>query len=136
MKPKKYESFSFIIFICIITFILELIFILILYENKEFKYEKITGTVVKDNIITLVISSTNKKLLYKNKYLYINDKKRKYKIVEERKSYIKQGKNIYYEVLISFKFDKEYKSSDIMSISIKKEKYRIIEIFKLIWDGD
>lgn len=136
MKIKKYENFSFVLFICITTFILEFIFIIILCNNKEYKYERINTTVVKDNLVLLVIPSDNKNLLYKNKYLYFKDQKKKYKIVEERKSSIKQGNKKYYEILISFKFDKEYKSSDIMTISIKKEKYRIIEIFKLIWDGD
>lgn len=136
MKIKKYENFSFVLFICITTFILEFIFIIILCNNKEYKYERINTTVVKDNLVLLVIPLDNKNLLYKNKYLYFKDQKKKYKIVEERKSSIKQGNKKYYEILISFKFDKEYKSSDIMTISIKKEKYRIIEIFKLIWDGD
>ena len=136
MRTKKYEKFSIIIILCFLTFIFELLFVLFLYNSKDYKYEKITASVVKDNLVLLVVPSKNKKVLYKNKYLYLNDKKKKYKIVEERKYAIKQGKKKYYEVLISYKFDKEYKSSDIMSISIKNEKYRLIEIFKLIWDGD
>ena len=42
----------------------------------------------------------------------------------------------YHELLIDFRFDKKYKTSDVVTISIKKEKYRLIEMFKLIWDGD
>ena len=136
MKIKKYEKFSFVLFIYLFTFILEFIYVIVLFENKEYKYEKITAMVVKNNLAIIVISPQNKKLLYKNKYLFINNKKKKYEIVEERNNTIRQGKNKYYEVLIKFKFDKNYKSSDIMSISIKKEKYRMIEIFSLIWDGD
>lgn len=118
------------------TFIFELVFLIILFESKEYKYEKLTTTVVKKDLVLLVVSKDTKQILYKNKYLYLNDKKKKYRIVEERKSVIRQGKKKYYELLISYKFDKNYKSSDIMSISIKNEKYRMIEIFKLIWDGD
>ena len=136
MRIKKYEKKSFILFICFITFIFELVFFIIVYESKEYKYEKLTSTVVKNNLVLLVVSKDTKQILYKNKYLYLNDKKKKYKIVEERKSVIKQGRKKYYELLIRYKFDKNYKSSDIMSISIKNEKYRMIEIFKLIWDGD
>lgn len=136
MKTKKYEQQSFVIFACVLILILEIIFVITIYKHKEYKYEKLTATVIKDNLVVLVISSNTKKVLYKNKYLYLNDKKKKYKIIEEKQSVIKKGKKKYYEVLINYKFDKQYKTSDIMFISIKKEKYRIIEIFKLIWDGD
>ena len=136
MKIKKYEQQSFVIFACVLILILEIIFLITIYKYKEYKYEKLTATVIKDNLVVLVISSNTKKVLYKNKYLYLNDKKINYKIIEEKQSVIKNGKEKYYEVLINYKFDKQYKTSDIMFVSIKKEKYRIIEIFKLIWDGD
>ena len=32
--------------------------------------------------------------------------------------------------------DKKYKANDTISISIKDKKYHLIEMFKLIWDGD
>lgn len=136
MKIKKYEQQFFVIFACVLIIILEIIFLITIYKYKEYKYEKLTATVIKDNLVVLVISSNTKKVLYKNKYLYLNDKKINYKIIEEKQSVIKNGKEKYYEVLINYKFDKQYKTSDIMFVSIKKEKYRIIEIFKLIWDGD
>lgn len=136
MKTKKYERQSFVIFACILILIFKIIFVITIYNYKEYKYEKLTATVIKDNLVVLVISSNTKKLLYKNKYLYLNDKKISYKIIEEKQSVIKNGKENYYEILINYKFDKQYKTSDIMFVSIKKEKYRIIEIFKLIWDGD
>lgn len=136
MRIKKYEKNSFVLFICFIIFIFELIFFILIYERKEYKYEKITTTVVKKNLVLIVVSKDTKQILYKNKYLYLNDKKKKYAIVEERESVIRQGRKKYYELLISYKFDKNYKSSDIMSVSVKNEKYRMIEIFKLIWDGD
>ena len=136
MKIKKYEKCSLVISMCIIIFIIEVIFTFLLITTKEYKYKKINGVVVKDNLVDIVIPSKEKNIIYKNKYLYLNDKKIKFKIVEEKKNVYKHNKEKYHELLVSYKFDKKYKTSDILSISIKKEKYRLIEIFKLIWEGD
>ena len=136
MKIKKYEKFSLVISMCIIIFIIEVIFTFLLITTKEYKYKKINGVVVKDDLVDIVIPSKEKNIIYKNKYLYLNDKKIKFKIVEEKKNVYKHNKEKYHELLVSYKFDKKYKTSDILSISIKKEKYRLIEIFKLIWEGD
>ena len=80
----------------------------------------------------VVASPTTRKILYKNKYLYSNDKKIKYEIIEEQD---KIDDN-YNEILIKYNFNKEYKDKETISISVKKEKYKLIEIFKIIWDGD
>ena len=136
MKIKQYEKYSLVISMCIIIFIIEVIFTFLLITTKEYKYKKINGVVVKDNLVDIVIPSKEKNIIYKNKYLYLNDKKIKFKIVEEKKNVYKHNKEKYHELLVSYKFDKKYKTSDILSISIKKEKYRLIEIFKLIWEGD
>ena len=86
--------------------------------------------------MTIIIPNEKRKVLYKNRYLYHNDKKIKYRIIEEKKNLYKNNGKQYHELLIDFRFDKKYKTSDVVTISIKKEKYRLIEMFKLIWDGD
>lgn len=136
MKVKKYESFTLVLFMSVFIIIIEIIFVAYLISTKEYKYDKIDGVVVKDNLIDVIISKEQRNVMYKNNYLYMNDKRIRYSIEEERtNTYKHNGKN-YYELIISYKFDKKHKSSDIISISIKKEKYRFIEIFRLIWDGD
>lgn len=136
MKTRKYEKFSLVLFLCLFVLFLEFIFILFLFNNKEYKYDQYTGVVVKDNLMTIIIPKEKRKILYKNRYLYHNDKKIKYKIIEEKKNLYKNNGKQYHELLIDFRFDKKYKTSDVVTISIKKEKYRLIEMFKLIWDGD
>ena len=121
MKIKKYEKCSLVISMCIIIFIIEVIFTFLLITTKEYKYKKINGVVVKDNLVDIVIPSKEKNIIYKNKYLYLNDKKIKFKIVEEKKNVYKHNKEKYHELLVSYKFDKKYKTSDILSISIKKK---------------
>ncbi len=136
MKTRKYEKFSLVLFLCLFVLFLEFIFILFLFNNKEYKYDQYTGVVVKDNLMTIIIPNEKRKVLYKNRYLYHNDKKIKYRIIEEKKNLYKNNGKQYHELLIDFRFDKKYKTSDVVTISIKKEKYRLIEMFKLIWDGD
>lgn len=136
MKTRKYEKFSLVLFLCLFVLFLEFIFILFLFNNKEYKYDQYMGVVVKDNLMTIIIPKEKRKILYKNRYLYHNDKKIKYKIIEEKKNLYKNNGKQYHELLIDFRFDKKYKTSDVVTISIKKEKYRLIEMFKLIWDGD
>ncbi len=136
MKTRKYEKFSLVLFLCLFVLFLEFIFILFLFNNKEYKYDQYTGVVVKDNLMTIIIPNEKRKVLYKNRYLYHNDKKIKYRIIEEKKNLYKNNGKQYHELLIDFRFDKKYRTSDVVTISIKKEKYRLIEMFKLIWDGD
>ena len=136
MRIKKYEKFTLVLFVSVFIFVTEVIFGIYLISTKEYKYDKIEGVVVKDNLLDIVISKEQRNVMYKNNYLHMNDRKIRYKIEEERTNIYKHNGRNYYELLISYKFDKKHKSSDIISISIKREKYRLIEIFKLIWDGD
>lgn len=132
MKLKRYENYSIVLFLSIFIIFIELCFFTLLSCIKEYKYEKISGIVVKKNLLMVVASPTTRKILYKNKYLYSNDKKIKYEIIEEQD---KIDDN-YNEILIKYNFNKEYKDKETISISVKKEKYKLIEIFKIIWDGD
>ena len=135
MRLRNYEKKSMVITICLILLLFETIFLYTLYKEKDYKYENLNGIVMKDNIVVLILSKEQKKLIYKNSFFYVDDKKTDFKIVEDKNVIIRRNKN-YYEVLISFKFDKKYKVNDSILISIKKEKYRLIEIFRIIWDGD
>lgn len=136
MKLRNYEKKTMVITMCLIIFLCELTLLFVLYKEKEYKYEDINGIVMKDNIVVLILSKEEKQLIYKNRFLYVDDKKIDFKIIEDKNVIIKNNNKKYYEVLIGFKFNKKYKVNDSILISIKEEKYRLIEIFKIIWDGD
>ena len=135
MKQRKYEQNSLIFLIVILTILLEGIFTLILTDIKEYKYLKLTGIVMKKDKLLVMINEKEKKVIYKNSYLYVNNNKRNYKVIDDKRIIMKD-KSKYYEVILNYKFDKRYKSNDTISISIKDKKYHLIEMFKLIWDGD
>lgn len=135
MKIKSYEKIMLIKLLIIGILLLELIFFYLLYTHKEFNYKKMNGVVVKDNVVVLVLSKEERKILYKNSYLVLNDKIRKYIILEDKGIFIKKGDKKYYEVIIKTKFDKKYKANDSIEVNLKNNRYRIIEMFKLIWEG-
>ena len=135
MKVKSYEKTTLLKILITAILTLELVFFFLLYSHKEFNYKKIDGIVVKDNVMVLVLSKEERNILYKNSTLLMNDKLRRYKVLEDNGVFIKKGKKKYYEIIIKTKFDKEYKANDSVEINLKDNKFRIIEMFKLIWGG-
>ena len=79
-------------------------------------------------------SKKERKLIYNNSILYYKDRKYKYKLVEDRGKLLKQG---YYELVLEFNFNnKNIKTNDIIELVFVKEKIRLIELFKFMWEGD
>lgn len=136
MKVRNYEKMTFINIMLIFLVLLEITIFVLFSINKINIYENVSGIVVKDDLVVLIINNKTKKIIYKNTLLYLNNKKLKYEIVEDRGYVLKRNKEDYSEILISFKFDKNYKVNDSLQLTLKKEKINIIEIFKIIWEGD
>lgn len=136
MKIRNYEKNVGITFIIIITLIIEIIIFVYMIKDKIYSYQQLNTIVLKDNIVLSVVTKEERKQLYKNTRLFFKDKKVKYKIIEDKGVVITKDDKKYYEILLSFKFDKKYKSNDTIPVSLYDKKIRTIEIFKLIWDGD
>lgn len=136
MKVKNYENKTITNLLLVLLILIEIIITGILFTKKIYLYEPISGVVIKDDLIVLIINDNTKKILNKNNSFYLNNKKIKYKVVEDRGYIFKRNKEKYSEILISFKFDKKYKVNDSLQLMFKKEKIRLIEIFKIIWEGD
>lgn len=135
MKKRNYENNILILFLAIILFIFEIIFILILFLKKEYNYIKLTGIVMKDNVLIVVVSKNEKTYFHNNSFLYLEGKKKRFKIIEDRGTIMSHNKKKYHELLINVDFNKKYKANDTISLSIKTKKKRLIEIFKIIGEG-
>ena len=133
MKVRNYEKKLVIYLLLVVITLVEIIFMISIYNKKIYTYEILNAVVVKDNLVLLIISDKQNKILNKNSYLYLNGEKIKFKITEDRGYVIK---NKYKELLIELKFNKKYKANDSLQLILKKEKIRLIEIFKIIWEGD
>jgi len=136
MKVKNYEKKNLVVFFTVFFLILELIFFLVLTIKKTYSYDILSGIVMKKDLVIVVVSKKERNLLSQNKFLNLDDKKMKYKILEDHGPIISKGKEKYYEIILKFSFPREYKANDILTISLKNKKYQLIEIFKIIWEGD
>lgn len=135
MKVRNYEKKDMIIFFMILLLIIEIIVVVVLLTVKIEKYQIVSGIVIKDNLALVVVSSDERRIIYSNKILYLNNHKYKYEIIEDRGKVLKRD-NDYYQLVLKFKFNKKYKVNDLLEIVFVKEKMYLIEIFKIIWEGD
>ena len=62
MKIRNYENKNIIYFILIILIILEIVILIYFYNEKIYKYENIQGTVVKDNLVNLIVTDKQNKI--------------------------------------------------------------------------
>ncbi len=134
MKTRNYERKDLIIFLIILLLGFELISIIVLLTIKTNKYFKISGIVIKDNLIFVIVNKDERRIVYSDKVLYYNNKRYKYNIVEDRGIVMKKNNENYYQLVLEFKL-KNMKANDVVEIVFIKERMRLIEIFKIIWEG-
>ena len=135
MKTKNYEKEELITFITIVFIVLEMIGIFILSRRRESNYYKLSGIVSNNNVVTVIADKKERKLLESNQVIYLNDKKEKYRIKENRGVLLKKNNKKYYELLIDIKLPKKTKSTDIVNLSVMKNKENILKILKTVWEG-
>ena len=136
MKIRNYEKQVLIIFILIVLIFIEILSFIVLYNYKVYKYKKLTGIITNNNIVTLIVNKNDKKLLYKNKKVYLNNKLLEYKIIEDKGYIAKKDNTKYYEIIIFVETPKNKKSSDYVELSIKNKKINILKLIKKIGEGD
>ena len=123
---NKYEDFSIVIFILIITIILEIIFFISLFNLKISTYKVFSGVISNHNNINIIVNKKelnilrdNKRLLYKNKYYDY-----------EIESIDRESINNY--ILVNIK-TKVKSKEDVVSISVLDNKISFTKIFRIIW---
>ena len=131
MRIHNYEKKSLILYISVILLILEIILFIYVKKTKEFQYEKITGYIISKNEILITPTKRIRKMLYKNKKIYIKDHLLSYEIKEDKGVLLESNNKRYYDLIIKAKIPSN--NNRIIEISIKKEKKDIITIFKSVW---
>ncbi len=131
MKLKNYEN-RFAFYILVLLFLISfLIFISYLIFNRHFCYKTYTG-IVSNKSVVIMIENSEIKYFYQNATLINEAKKKKFTIKKIYKNILKKDKVNYTQVIIEFKLPKETKDNDVVGISLRKEKERLINIFKII----
>lgn len=136
MRIHNYEKKAGLIFVITLLIILELIGCIYMKNTKETIYHKIIGIYSKENIITSIVDNTERKLLYDNNVLWIEDKKKKYEIVEDRGIILKRKKKNYYELIIKIKGLKQKETKDTLELSIPMNKINMWKLVHKTWEGD
>ena len=131
MKIRNYERVSIMYFMVILVLLLEGIGILVIQNIKVRKYNLYSTIITENNERLILTDKSNKKIIYKNTFLYLENKKIKYKIKEDKKI-----DNNLYEIHLSFSSDKKYSKKDIVVVAIEKQKTPIFEVLKNGWGGD
>ena len=136
MRNRNYEKSKLLTVIITVFMIIEISASIILFNTKRFSYQKISGIVIKNDLITIIASYNERKNLYKNKRIYLNNKVFSYTIEEDRGFILKKNNIKYYEIIIKTNKRIKDKLNDNISISIKKEKKQVFKMIKDIWVGD
>lgn len=135
MKLRNYEKRELIIFFIIVLFINILIIVFFSYFYKIPNYCLINGIVFKDNLLEIMILEEDMNLIYDNGFIYIKNKKVKYKISSVLTSILVKDKKKYNLVYIECLLD-GVKERDVVDLVFIRNRIRLIEIFKLIFKGD
>ena len=129
---KKYEKFERN-FICFFIFLILIIaFILFLINKKIVLYKLFNGIVYDNNTLVLVLDNNDIDIFEKNQILYINNKKKKFKIMKIYDDILDRNNKSYSQVFIKIKFSNKYKVNDVVEISIMDKSVNSYNIFKVI----
>ena len=135
MKTKSYESKSFLYTGIFILSLLLSILVLVSMKRSIITYKVINSIVVKNNLIEVIVTDSELKTIYNNKYLYINKEKKKIKLEKINKRVIKRNNNYYHSVLINTKLNSKVKENDTIKLLFFNGKITVLKMIKVIWKG-
>lgn len=128
----NYKKNQLIISITILLITVQLYFVNYCFNNYIKSYKTITGVVISNNIVQVMVDNDNLKRIYNNKYIFIDNKKYYKENKSITKNIMKKGKTNYHSILLKIKLNKKYKTNDAIIITIYDKKIKIISMFK-IW---
>lgn len=135
MRIKKYESKTLIY---TVTFIILLVIIgLLVISSKKLvlTYKIINASVIKDDLVETLVTDTELKTIYNNKYMYLNSNKVKIKIEEINKKVLKRKNEIYHSVILKVNLNKDVKTNDIETLVLFDKKINVLEMIQNTWKG-
>lgn len=130
----KYEDFSFITLNILLFFILCFFIIYFIFMSKICIFESYNIIYINNNLYEIIVSDRELNNFYKNSSLYIENKKYKYSIDKVNKNIMNNNNVNYSEMFLNI--DKtNYKSNDIVKISILNRRERLIYIIKNVFNS-
>lgn len=126
---KNYKKKYLIRYITVLYIFIIVLFILYSLNNYYSKYKIYRGTFLLDNMFEIIVPNKSLKYLEKNKYIYINSIKKKYKIININKNIYKNNN------LVVLKINDLINKNKII-VSIYDDKEKLINIFKIFFKED
>ena len=136
MRVHNYEKYTLVFILSVFLIVVEIMSFICIFSMRVFCYRRISGIVLRKNVILVVVTEEERKILYKNHTVIFNDKKVSYKIEEDRGVLLKKNSKMYYEILIDINTPKDKKYNDVFEFTIQDRKKKILNIIKTMWEGD
>ena len=133
MNVRNYEKNSGVLFLTMFFLLVIVIMTIFSFYYKINDYYLIRGIVFKEDLIEIVLSNEEKKILYKNSFLYIDGKKYNYdieKVINNALVKNEESYDIFY-IKCDLKSEKE---GDVIDLVFMTNRIKLYEIFKLIWE--
>ena len=128
-----YEKDQLLIFTSFFFIVIELFcFINLCFKNFR-TFEMIQGVVVSDNYFKSYVDSKTIKKLKSIKFVYIDNKKYSFEIINIERKVLRKNKSWYHEILVRCKFPKEYVENDAVTITYESNKKKLYYIFNSCW---
>ena len=74
--------------------------------------------------------------IYQNKTIYIENKKKNFKIKKIEKNILERDGEKYNQVFFEVNFTDLYKVNDVLNVSVMEKNVRSLYIFRIIWGSD
>ena len=133
---KKYENYGCVVF-SFLVFIIMIVFVLFFLGNKRIiLFKSFSGVVFSVNCLVLILNDSQLKLFQKNKTIYIENKKKKFKIKKIEKNILERDGEKYNQVFFEVNFTDLYKVNDVLNVSVMENNVRSLYIFRIIWGSD
>ena len=135
MKSRSYEKNMLITFLMILFFIIFLFYFFFILTYKLEDYQMLSCNISHYDVLCFP-SVSERKIIYANKYLYVDDKKLKYKIIEDKGIVLENNGSSYYEMVLQFDIPSHYKEHDIITMSIQNKRIQLFKIIQDVLEGD
>lgn len=129
----NYERDQLIISVIVIFLIIEIYIVFLGYKTKVNTYMEITGIMISDKIVQVLVDDKELEAILKSNYVYIENKKINKKLDSITKNVLKRNNNSYHYIKLKLNLGKKYKTNDSVPITIYNKKEKIISIFKTCW---
>lgn len=136
MKIRNYEKKNLCFLGIAFLFLLEFILGGVLYSYKIEEYQLLKGFISHQNTVLFYVTKEERKMIYQNQKAYFKNQTFSYEIEEDRGISMRIEKTNYYAIIIRMKWNEKHHDNEIIELSFQKRKKRLIELFKIIWEGD